>query len=134
MYIETYNDKPKIEIVSKMLPITATRTWQKGEEMIVNGIKKGRPYKGSNWAYEMPEAMLTDINTGLIPLIDKIIPYKKEFQEIRSLGFDIYIELVLSIVSFNRPAMSLNKYVIDSLSELECEIGFDLYFDDGDEE
>lgn len=132
LYIRSYDDLLQINTVSEIIPLKPTTIWQKGDAKIRTD-KKVRHYISSNWDYEMPEILGTDINVSLLPLIEIMHPYKKNLEQIKALGFEIYITLVLNIIDYNRPIMTLNKYVIDSLGDLNCELTFDLYFDDRDE-
>lgn len=132
LYIRSYDDLLQIHNVNEIIPLRPTTIWQKGD-VKTRTDNKVRYYISSNWDYEMPEIWGTDINISLLPLIDIIKPYKANFKQIKILGFEIYITLILNIIDHNRPIMTLNKYVIDSLSELNCELSFDMYFDEPDE-
>ncbi|UAY53253.1 DUF4279 domain-containing protein [Ferruginibacter albus] len=130
LYINSFSEEPRIDIIKEMLPIEATSIRQKGDQMIVNGVDKGRPNKSSCWAFEVPEIEITDIKEGLMPLLTKLIPYKDSLNKIKyHIGFETYISLVLHIKDFKTPSMSLNRFIIESLADLGLELDFDIYYE-----
>lgn len=128
LYIRTYDDNLLIQRVVDVLPIKPCRYWQKGDEIIVNGIVKNKKYPSSNWCYEYVSNNISSIGEVLIPLLNDILPYANTIHDLKNIyGFNVYITIVIKAVDNKFPKIEFNKYIISCLGKLDVELDFDLY-------
>jgi hypothetical protein len=127
LYIQTYSDELRIETIKNLLPFKQSKMWQKGDPMIVNGINKNRPWISSNWAYEGAEKEVNEITKELTTLLETFLPYRKELVEIKKLGFETYVCLVIHYENGKLPDFSLNSFCIKTLTDLDLELSYDNY-------
>jgi len=112
------------DIATNTLKINPTKVGRKGE--LIRGGRLKR--KESFWEISTDYKKSYDINDQLDQILNIIIPVKEELMSIISSN-NLYakIEFVINIENNEKPAMHLQKNVIDFASEIGAEIDFDLY-------
>ena len=130
--IQSSSDELKIETVKAMLPFEPTTFWQKGSQMFnLNGPVPNAKYRTSRWNYEdfsFDAEKIIVIQDAIVPILKLFLPYKAQLLQIKDIGFETYLEIVINLYSHeDRPLLGLNSYCIKALDELGLEISFGLY-------
>lgn len=131
VYIQSDKDELKIESIKTLLPFKPTKFWQKGDLMYnLRGPIPESNYRMSRWAYEdySFNKETISIEEAMLPILDLFLPYKEQLQEIRKMGFETHLCIVINSDINKKPVMVLGHSCIEKLYKLGLDIDFDTYY------
>ncbi|WP_148449870.1 DUF4279 domain-containing protein [Gorillibacterium timonense] len=119
-----YGDEFNPQIITEKLNIQPKKYWLKGDTIPGKPLIRNKTCWSVNTEYQ--ESL--DINDQLSEIIDLIQGKSKEIIELMRIhNLEIIISIVINIENNQKPAMYLNKQVIEFLHCINAEIDIDLY-------
>lgn len=116
-----------IKLITDRLGISPTQTRDKNDFKI-------REFACFEWVYSTGNMKVRSVTEAVAPILNL---FGGKRQDIRSLleetGGKCDIVIVISAISGDGPEVVLEKDIISFSNDIQAEIGFDLYYYDGDE-
>ncbi len=130
--IQSVEDKAdSILKVKEAIPIDPDKFWKKGDSIITyTGQTVNSVYKYGRWGIEENYESVRDIKEGIIPILDRIWPYKEIIYNFRyNFNLEIILTVIPTISDFKPPAFGITQDILSKLVYLGADIDFDIYFD-----
>ncbi|MFP3508690.1 DUF4279 domain-containing protein [Peribacillus sp. SIMBA_075] len=132
-YFSAFGDEFPLEIVTDVLGIEPTETYKKGDiiESSTNPnlvSTKIRRRKKTDWTLSTGYQESYDINNQLNPILKSLEGKTEDLKQLKvKYGLEFLFMIVIQIENNEKPAMYLQKNIIDFSSLIQAEIVFDLY-------
>ena len=130
-YFSIVGDHFPLEKITKELAIQPTETYVKGEiinEITVPTSSEVRRRIETDWTLSTGYQKSYDINDQLKPLLISLEGKQQDLILLKEkYGLTYLFMIVIKIENNEKPAMYLEKDIIDFASNIEAEIQFDLY-------
>jgi len=114
---------------SNLIDISATTSWHKGD-VIPHNNKVCR--QETTWEYStgfIQTYYLEEVTNKLLDKFESYVDIISEYVKTKKIGTKIYV-VTESIVEHEKPALYIDKRIINFMSKIGGEIDFDLYFFD----
>ncbi|MFD9628989.1 MULTISPECIES: DUF4279 domain-containing protein [Peribacillus] len=132
-YFSVFGDEFPLEVVTDILGIEPTKTYKKGDiiEKINNPnlvSTKIRRRKETVWTLSTGYQESYDINNQLNTILKSLEGKTKELKQLKEkYSLEFLFMIVIQVENDEKPAMYLQKNIIDFSSLIQAEIHFDLY-------
>ncbi|MFC9601737.1 DUF4279 domain-containing protein [Peribacillus butanolivorans] len=132
-YFSVFGDEFPLEVVTDILGIEPTKTYKKGDiiEKINNPnlvSTKIRRRKETDWTLSTGYQESYDINNQLNTILKSLEGKTKELKQLKEkYSLEFLFMIVIQVENDEKPAMHLQKNIIDFASLIQAEIHFDLY-------
>ncbi|MFJ7686060.1 DUF4279 domain-containing protein [Peribacillus butanolivorans] len=132
-YFSVFGDEFPLEVVTDILGIEPTKTYKKGDiiEKINNPnlvSTKIRRRKETDWTLSTGYQESYDINNQLNTILKSLEGKTKELKQLKEkYSLEFLFMIVIQVENAEKPAMYLQKNIIDFASLIQAEIHFDLY-------
>ncbi|KWW21932.1 hypothetical protein AS888_05470 [Peribacillus simplex] len=132
-YFSVFGDEFALEVVTDILSIEPTKTYKKGDiiEKINNPnlvSTKIRRRKETVWTLSTGYQESYDINNQLNTILKSLEGKTKELKQLKEkYSLEFLFMIVIQVENDEKPAMYLQKNIIDFSSLIQAEIHFDLY-------
>ncbi|KQU15858.1 hypothetical protein ASG65_27300 [Bacillus sp. Leaf13] len=132
-YFSVFGDEFPLEVVTDILGIEPTKTYKKGDiiEKINNPnlvSTKIRRRKETVWTLSTGYQESYDINNQLNTILKSLEGKTKELKQLKEkYSLEFLFMIVIQVENDEKPAMYLQKNIIDFASLIQAEIHFDLY-------
>ncbi|KRF51071.1 DUF4279 domain-containing protein [Peribacillus butanolivorans] len=132
-YFSVFGDEFPLEVVTDILGIEPTKTYKKGDiiEKINNPnlvSTKIRRRKETDWTLSTGYQESYDINNQLNTILKSLEGKTKELKQLKEkYSLEFLFMIVIQVENDEKPAMYLQKNIIDFASLIQAEIHFDLY-------
>lgn len=132
-YFSVFGDEFPLEVVTDILGIEPTKTYKKGDiiEKINNPnlvSTKIRRRKETDWTLSTGYQESYDINNQLNTILKSLEGKTKELKQLKEkYSLEFLFMIVIQVENDEKPAMYLQKNIVDFASLIQAEIHFDLY-------
>lgn len=132
-YFSAFGDEFPLEIVTDVLGIEPTETYKKGDIIESSSnpnlvSTKIRRRKETDWTLSTGYQESYDINNQLNPILKSLEGKTEELKQLKKkFGLEFLFMIVIEVEKDEKPAMYLQKNIIDFSSIIQAEIQFDLY-------
>ncbi|MCK1995131.1 DUF4279 domain-containing protein [Peribacillus muralis] len=132
-YFSVFGDEFPLEVITDILGIEPTKTYKKGDiiEKINNPnlvSTKIRRRKETVWTLSTGYQESYDINNQLNTILKSLEGKTKELKQLKEkYSLEFLFMIVIQVENDEKPAMYLQKNIIDFSSLIQAEIHFDLY-------
>lgn len=126
-YFSAFGDNFPLEEVTNGLDVEPTETYKKGDVIKTFATKILRR-KETSWTLSTGYQESLDINKQLDVILKSLKEKTKELLQLKK-KYDLQFQfmIVIEIENNDKPAMYLQKNIIDFSSSIDAEIQFDLY-------
>lgn len=126
-YFSAFGDNFPLEEVTNGLDVEPTETYKKGDVIKTFATKILRR-KETSWTLSTGYQESLDINEQLDVILKSLKEKTKELLQLKK-KYDLQFQfmIVIEIENNDKPAMYLQKNIIDFSSSIDAEIQFDLY-------
>ncbi|RRN71278.1 DUF4279 domain-containing protein [Peribacillus simplex] len=132
-YFSVFGDEFPLEVVTDILGIEPTKTYKKGDIIEkINNLNlvstKIRRRKETDWILSTGYQESYDINNQLNTILKSLEGKTKELKQLKEkYSLEFLFMIVIQVENDEKPAMYLQKNIIDFASLIQAEIHFDLY-------
>jgi hypothetical protein len=132
-YFSAFGDEFPVEVITDVLRIEPTKTYKKGDiiERTNNPnlvSTKIRRRKETDWTLSTGYQESYDINNQLNTILKSLEGKTKELKQLKEkYDLEFLFMIVIQVENDEKPAMYLQKNIIDFASLIQAEIHFDLY-------
>ncbi|MGE7920596.1 DUF4279 domain-containing protein [Viridibacillus sp. NPDC093762] len=127
-YFSAFGDNFPLEEVTNILNVEPTETYKKGDVIEKPFATKILRRKETSWTLSTGYQESLDINDQLNVILKSLEEKTKELIQLKKrYGLQFQFMIVIEIENNDKPAMYLQKNIIDFSSSIDAEIQFDLY-------
>ena len=123
------NESFNSDLISEKLGLTPTKAWRKGDTR-KPFTPHGKPskFEFDFWWYSTDKVRTGEPEEVLWKLLDTILPLKEELKSVSNeIQLGGVITVVIDCIEEVQPGFHLSAEILNKISELNMEIGFDIY-------
>ncbi|MGE7662878.1 DUF4279 domain-containing protein [Peribacillus sp. NPDC097197] len=129
-YFSAFGEDFPVDIITNVLDMEPTKIYNKGDVInhpnLVSTTSKRR--KHTDWILSTGYQESYDINDQLNLILKSLVGKTEELNQLKKkYDLEYLFMIVIEIVNDEKPAMYLEKNMIDFSSRIQAEIQFDLY-------